>query len=71
MTWNNVPDSFGPHQTDPVIVATAGSGKRASATTDQANPSSVELRPGRYFTITSDPHIAAIVGVYTEKRDYR
>lgn len=41
------------------------------ATTDQANPSSVELRPGRYFTITSDPHIAAIVGVYTEKRDYR
>ena len=41
------------------------------ATTDQANPSSVELRPGRYFTITSDPHIAAIVGIYTEKRDYR
>jgi hypothetical protein len=41
------------------------------ATTDQANPSSVELRPGRYFTITSDPHIAAIVGVYTERRDYR
>lgn len=41
------------------------------ATTDQANPSSVELRPGRYFTITSDPHIAAIVGVYTDKRDHR
>jgi hypothetical protein len=40
------------------------------ATTDQANPSSVELRPGRFFTITSDPHLAAIVGVYTEKRDY-
>jgi hypothetical protein len=41
------------------------------ATTDQANPSSVELRPGRYFTITSDPHIAAIVGIYTDRRDYR
>ena len=40
-------------------------------TTDQANPSSVELRPGRYFTITSDPHIAAIVGVYTDRHDYR
>jgi hypothetical protein len=31
----------------------------------------VELRPGRYFTITSDPHIAAIVGIYTDRRDYR
>ncbi|MEV0718224.1 sialidase family protein [Asanoa sp. NPDC050611] len=41
------------------------------ATTDQANPSSVELRPNRYFTITSDPHLAAIVGVYTSVRDYR
>ncbi|MDG4826467.1 sialidase family protein [Asanoa sp. WMMD1127] len=40
------------------------------ATTDQANPSSVELRPNRYFTITSDPHLAAIVGVYTERHDY-
>ncbi|MFY1669603.1 sialidase family protein [Plantactinospora sp. WMMB334] len=40
------------------------------ATTDQANPSSVELRPNRYLTITSDPHLAAIVGVYTERRDY-
>ncbi|MEV4537699.1 sialidase family protein [Asanoa sp. NPDC049518] len=41
------------------------------ATADQANPSSVELRPGRFLTITSDPHLAAIVGVYTERRDYR
>jgi hypothetical protein len=41
------------------------------ATTDQANPSSVELRPGRFLTITSDPHLAAIVGVYTQRRDYR
>jgi hypothetical protein len=40
------------------------------ATTDQANPSSVELRPGHFFTITSDPHIAAIVGIYTDQRDY-
>ncbi|MBF9129652.1 exo-alpha-sialidase [Plantactinospora sp. S1510] len=40
------------------------------ATADQANPSSVELRPNRFFTITSDPHLAAIVGVYTGRHDY-
>ncbi|MCW3818917.1 glycoside hydrolase [Micromonospora sp. DR5-3] len=39
-------------------------------TTDQANPSSVELSPGRYFTITSDPHIGSIVGIYTRNVDY-
>lgn len=39
-------------------------------TTDQANPSSVELRPGRFLTITSDPYLAAIVGVYTRTGDY-
>jgi hypothetical protein len=40
------------------------------ATTDQANPSSVELRPGQFFTITSDPYLAAIVGIYTKTGDY-
>jgi hypothetical protein len=40
------------------------------ATSDQANPSSVELRPSLFFTITSDPHIASIVGVYTRTGDY-
>jgi hypothetical protein len=39
-------------------------------TSDQANPSSVELRPGRFLTITSDPYLAAIVGVYTRTADY-
>lgn len=39
-------------------------------TSDQANPSSVELRPGRFLTITSDPYLAAIVGVYTQTGDY-
>ncbi|GAA4572254.1 hypothetical protein GCM10023176_34790 [Micromonospora coerulea] len=40
------------------------------ATADQANPSSVDISPGRYFTISSDPHIASIVGVYTSVGDY-
>lgn len=40
------------------------------ATSDQANPSSVELRPGQFFTISSDPYLAAIVGVYTQTPDY-
>jgi hypothetical protein len=40
------------------------------ATADQANPSSVEISPGRYFTISSDPHIASVVGVYTSVGDY-
>lgn len=39
-------------------------------TGDQANPSSVELLPGRFFTITSDPYLRSIVGVYTCNVDY-
>lgn len=39
-------------------------------TADQANPSSVELRPGHYFTVTSDPHLAAVVGVWSRRHDY-
>lgn len=41
-----------------------------SPTFDQANPSSVELRPGKYFTVASDPFIGSIVGVYTRNVDY-
>lgn len=40
------------------------------ATSDQANPSSVELSPGHYFTVSSDPHLSSIVGVYTRNVDY-
>ncbi|MBM7785774.1 sialidase family protein [Tenggerimyces flavus] len=39
-------------------------------TSDQANPSSVELASGRFFTITSDPYLGSIVGVYTRRSDY-
>jgi hypothetical protein len=30
----------------------------------------VELRPGQFFTITSNPYLAAIVGVCTKTGDY-
>ena len=39
-------------------------------TFDQANPSSVELLPGEYFTASSDPYIGSIVGVFTRNVDY-
>jgi len=39
-------------------------------TYDQANPSSVELLPGKYFTVASDPFLGSIVGVYTRNVDY-
>ena len=39
-------------------------------TFDQANPSSVELLPGRYFTASSDPYVNSIVGVLTRNVDY-
>jgi hypothetical protein len=39
-------------------------------TADQANPSSVELRPGHFLTMTSDPYLAAIVAVHSRTRDY-
>lgn len=39
-------------------------------TYDQANPSSVELLPGEYFTVASDPFLGSIVGVYTRNVDY-
>ncbi len=45
-------------------------GVNGPPTSDQANPSSVELTPGRYFTTTSDPYLASIVGVYSKRSDY-
>jgi predicted neuraminidase len=37
---------------------------------DQANPSSAEVAPGRYLTLTYDVPRAAIVGVYSSADDY-
>jgi hypothetical protein len=45
-------------------------GVNGAPTADQANPSSAELSPGRFFTTTSDPYLASIVGVYSDRRDY-
>jgi hypothetical protein len=39
-------------------------------TSDQANPSSVAFTPAKFFTVTSDPYLKSIVGVYTEMADY-
>jgi hypothetical protein len=39
-------------------------------TFDQANPSSVALSPARFFTVTSDPYLKSIVGVYTGVTEY-
>ncbi|GAB3755721.1 sialidase family protein [Microlunatus parietis] len=39
-------------------------------TFDQANPSSVAFTPDRYFTVTSDPYLKSIVGVYTDVTEY-
>ncbi len=39
-------------------------------TFDQANPSSVAFSPARFFTVTSDPYLKSIVGVYTNVGDY-
>ncbi len=37
---------------------------------DQANPSSVEVEPGRFLTVGFDIPAAAVVGVFTGRRDY-
>jgi hypothetical protein len=39
-------------------------------TDDQANPSSAEVAPGRFLTLTSDPYTKQIVGVYSRTSDY-
>lgn len=45
-------------------------GVHGGPTSDQANPSSVELRPGRFLTLTSDPYTHQIVGVFSTVLDY-
>lgn len=42
-----------------------------SANGDQANPSSVELSPGRYLTLGFDVRAGTLVGVYTTDADYQ
>lgn len=37
---------------------------------DQANPSTVEVGPGRYLTIGFDVPAATVVGVFTQRSDY-
>lgn len=43
----------------------------AGVTADQANPASVELRPGHFLTLTYDHHRAMLVGVFTNLTDYQ
>jgi hypothetical protein len=38
---------------------------------DQANPSSVELQPGRFLTLGFDIPAATVIGVFTELADYQ
>jgi predicted neuraminidase len=38
---------------------------------DQANPSSVEVQPGRFLTLGFDIPAATVIGVFTELADYR
>jgi hypothetical protein len=38
---------------------------------DQANPSSVEVRPGRFLTLGFDVPAATVTGVFTEPADYQ
>ncbi len=45
-------------------------GVHGAPTSDQANPSSVEIRPGRFLTVTSDPYTSQIVGVFSNLTDY-
>ncbi|MEU8821126.1 sialidase family protein [Actinoplanes sp. NPDC048796] len=41
-----------------------------SGHSDQANPSSVELEPGRFLTLGFDVRAATVVGIFTETKDY-
>jgi hypothetical protein len=41
-----------------------------SGHSDQANPSSVEIRPGRFLTLGFDIPAATVTGVFTEPADY-
>lgn len=42
-----------------------------SRTGDQANPSSLEVRPGVYLTLSFDVRTRAVVGVFSTAADYR
>lgn len=42
-----------------------------SGNSDQANPSSAEIRPGRYLTLSFDVVNRTVVGVFTTRHDYR
>jgi hypothetical protein len=39
-------------------------------TSDQANPSSAEVSPGRYLTLSYDTAHATIVGFFSRETDY-
>lgn len=54
-SWNGYPD---------IPLYDSGNG-------DQANPSSVEIRPGRYLTLSFDVDDATLVGFYSSGREYR
>lgn len=41
-----------------------------SGTSDQANPSSAEIRPGQYLTLSYDTAHATIVGFFSRQTDY-
>lgn len=59
-SWNNLPA--------PVLLYDSSP---AGVTTDQANPASVELRPGEFLTLTYDHHRRILVGVFTTLTDYQ
>lgn len=55
-SWDGIPDR---------LLYDAGNGS------DQANPSSAEVAPGRFLTLTYDLTRDAIVGVFSRTKDYR
>lgn len=59
-SWNNLPT--------PILMYDSSTG---GVTSDQANPDSVELRPGEFLTLTYDHHRRIVVGVFTNLGDYR
>lgn len=46
------------------------SGVNGGPTSDQANPSSAEVAPGRFITLTYDTYSRQIVGVFSSLKDY-
>ena len=80
LTYGDVSKRFSPYRatsgriiTDPhgswdgytdIQIYDAGNG-------DQANPSSAEIRPGRFLTLSFDVVNRTVVGIFTDKHDYR